>query len=339
MKFEIEPLIAEMLDHLPDSVWISDSTTFFDPAIGGGQFVRAIEQRLRSQGHSDQNIRKRVFGLETSDLHIRYAVNKHKLVGQYAKKPYEKFLELDDTVKFDVVVGNPPYQKENSKAKRWTLWEEFVKKSKTLADTVIMVTPQSVTSPSTFKLIKDNATVINIDVSKHFNVGSTFCYWMIDNRVRSTSTRIITNTNEYQLDLSKVDFLPTTINDETLALVNVLTSRKARIWQRGELHTSNTNLFSATGKYNVIHTNAQTLRSDTNHPNRTKIRVVVSLSGYPTFQVLTNGYVSQACFWTECATIQDAQALANECNGTEIQKILEVFKWSGWNSKEVIKCL
>ena len=42
MKFEIEPLVAEMLDHLPHSVWISDSTTFFDPAIGGGQFVRAI---------------------------------------------------------------------------------------------------------------------------------------------------------------------------------------------------------------------------------------------------------------------------------------------------------
>jgi hypothetical protein len=98
-------------------------------------------------------------------------------------------------------------------------------------------------------------------------------------------------------------------------------------------------LFSATGKYDVMHTNAQTLKSDTNHPNRTKIRVAVSLSGYPTFQVITNGYVSQACFWTECNSLADAQALADECNGAEIQKILEVFKWSGWNSKEVIKCL
>ena len=339
IKFEIEPLVAEMLDQLPDSVWASDSTTFFDPAIGGGQFVHAIEQRLRAHGHSNTNIRKRVFGLEDSELHIRYAVNKHKLVGQYAKKPYEKFFELDTTVKFDVIVGNPPYQKENSKAKRWTLWEEFVKKSKTLANVVIMVTPQSITSPSTFNLIKDNATVINIDVSKHFNVGSTFCYWMVDTTVPSTTTKIITNSNDYKLDLSKIEFLPTTITDETLGLITTLTSRKARIWKRGELHTSNTNLFSTTGKYKVIHTNAQTLKSNTNHPNRKKIRVVVSLSGYPTFQVITNGYVSQACFWTECATIQDAQALSNECNGTEIQKILEVFKWSGWNSKEVIKCL
>jgi len=201
------------------------------------------------------------------------------------------------------------------------------------------VTPQSITSPGTFDLIKDNATVINIDVSKYFNVGSTFCYWIIDNTTPSTNTKIITDSKEYQLDLTKIDFLPTTITDETLVLINTLTSRKARTWKRGELHTSNTSLFSAIGKYDVMHTNAQTLKSDTEHANRKKIRVVVSLSGYPTFQVITNGYVSQACFWTECKSIEDAQALANECNGAEIQKILEVFKWSGWNSKEVIKCL
>ena len=66
LKFEIDPLVAEILDHLPESVWTSTSTTFFDPAIGGGQFVRAIEQRLRRYGHSDANIRKRVCLLYTS---------------------------------------------------------------------------------------------------------------------------------------------------------------------------------------------------------------------------------------------------------------------------------
>jgi hypothetical protein len=109
IKFEIDQIAEEILDRLPTDVWISDSTTFFDPAIGGGQFVRAVEYRLRSHGHSDENIRKRVFGFEESDPHIRYAVNKHKLVGQYKRKPYNKFLEMDDTMKFDVVIGNPPF--------------------------------------------------------------------------------------------------------------------------------------------------------------------------------------------------------------------------------------
>lgn len=245
----------------------------------------------------------------------------------------------ENNMKKFVIVGNPPYQKENSKAKRWTLWEEFVKKSKTLADTVIMVTPQSITSPGTFQLIKDNATLINIDVSKYFDVGSTFCFWMIDTTKSSNNTKIITATEEYQLDLTKLDFLPSTITPETLSLINSLTSRKARIWKRGELHTSKVGLFSVNGIYEVMHTNAQTLKSNVEHPNRTKIRVAVTLSGYPTFKVITDAYTSQACFWTECETIEDAQTLADECNGEEIQKMLSIFKWSGWNSKEVIKCL
>jgi hypothetical protein len=124
-----------MLDHLPDRVWSNDTATFFDPAIGGGQFVRAIEQRLRAHGHSDSNIRKRVFGFEESELHIRYAVNKHKLVGQYAKKPYDKFLEMDDTMKFDVVIGNPPFGLRGNLALR------FINHSYKFADVVAFILP------------------------------------------------------------------------------------------------------------------------------------------------------------------------------------------------------
>ena len=111
MKFETEILVSEILDQLSENVWLSNSTTFLDPAIGGGQFVRAIEQRLRSAGHSDANIKSRVFGFEESDLHIRFAVNKYKLVGQYVRKPHGQFFESDNTMDFDVEVGNPPYNK------------------------------------------------------------------------------------------------------------------------------------------------------------------------------------------------------------------------------------
>lgn len=110
MKFEIEPLVHSILDKLPDSVWSSDTTTFFDPALGGGQFVREIERRLRLHGHDDANIKNRVFGFEESNLHIRFAVNKYKLAGQYARMEYKQFFLMDTTVKFDVIVSNPAYK-------------------------------------------------------------------------------------------------------------------------------------------------------------------------------------------------------------------------------------
>ena len=52
IKFEITPLVNKMLDQLPSEVWTSTTTTFFDPAIAGGQFVREIERRLLEAGHS-----------------------------------------------------------------------------------------------------------------------------------------------------------------------------------------------------------------------------------------------------------------------------------------------
>jgi methylase of polypeptide subunit release factors len=114
IKFEIEPLVEEMLDQLPETIWTSDTTTFFDPAIGGGQFVRAIEQRLRKFGYNDENIRNRVFGFEESNLHLRFAVNKYNLVGQYTNVSYENFLKMKESMKFDVVIGNPPYNSNDT---------------------------------------------------------------------------------------------------------------------------------------------------------------------------------------------------------------------------------
>lgn len=336
LKFDIEMLVQEILDQLPKSVWISATTTFFDPAIGGGQFVTAIEQRLRDAGHSDENIANRVFGYEDNQMRINFAVNKHTLKGNYSVR---KFLEEKIDMKFDVVVGNPPFQKNDNDAARWVLWTEFVKKAKELGTHVAMVTPQSITSPGMINLIQNNCEVLNIDVSKHFNVGSTFCYFVLNTEKTTSNTIIITDSEKINRDITSVPFLPNRINDETLEQLDFLVARNSRTWRRGELHTSKKSLFSDSGKYKVMHTNAQELATDHEHENRTKIRVAVSLSGYPKFVVIQNQYVSQACFWTEFQTLDEANQFAEECNGELIQSIMNNFKWSGWNSKEVIQCL
>jgi hypothetical protein len=93
------------------------------------------------------------------------------------------------------------------------------------------------------------------------------------------------------------------------------------------------------GEYEVWHTNAQTFRTNKSHPNNDKIRVGVTLSGYPEFKVMNKMAGSQIIVWTECATLDEAQELADYLNGPEIQEIMNVFKWSGWNKLEVIRLL
>lgn len=194
MKFEIEPLVNKMLDQLPASVWTSDSATFFDPAIGGGQFAREIEHRLREHGHSDANIRRRVFGLEESNLHIRYAVNKHKLVGQYACKPYENFLNLDDSMKFDVVLGNPPFKNGNETGGKSSLWRKIVAKSWTLVKnngTLMMVAPQFPNSAADLgHIFTENQTnTVWTKISHHFpGIGSSFFAWSVTKTPKTQDT-------------------------------------------------------------------------------------------------------------------------------------------------------
>jgi hypothetical protein len=120
LKFDLEELVDTMINQLPKEVFESDSTTFFDPSIAGGQFVKAVEERLRKYGHSDSNISKRVFGLIENNLRLNYIMNTHKLVGSYN---VGDFLKKDfNNMKFDVVIGNPPYTQGVSKT---TLYNKF----------------------------------------------------------------------------------------------------------------------------------------------------------------------------------------------------------------------
>lgn len=328
LKFEIDSLVEEMLTYLPQDKLDNPDTVFFDPAMGGGQFVKVLEQKFPENT---------IEGCESNKLRVNFAVNKYKLKGKYTAIDW---LEAENTMAKDIIIGNPPFQKADSKAKRWTLWEEFVNKSLDQSKHVAMVVPQSLTSPGpTWDRIKKHAKVINVNVKHHFDVGSLFCYFVVDQTKEFEETLLIDASGEYKKDIRNLPCLPNTIDTHTLDLLDKLISRPARTWKRGELHTSNKDKFDKNGKYEVLHTNAQTLRSNIEHANRSKIRVAVTLSGYPKFEVVHNKYCSQATVWTEFDTLQEATNFADDCNKEDIQEIVRTFKWSGWNSKEIISMI
>lgn len=196
----IRSLVNTVLDQLPSHLWISDSTTFFDPAVGGGQFVSEIERRLRLHGHSDENIRKRVFGFESSQFLVDTAVNMNKLVGQYAKKPYPNYFEMRSGMKFDVIVGNPPYQDADNDKRM--LWNAFADKSIEITKPdgyIAMVTPATWIRAKTnihnsYRLLEDcqveKAVVYAKDDTPFAGVGSTISYHITKNTKRTQPTPI-----------------------------------------------------------------------------------------------------------------------------------------------------
>ncbi len=186
LKFPIQPLVNLMLDQLPADVWTSSTTTFLDPAMGGGQFLVEIQRRLRAAGHSDENIAERMYGCETNILRVNYSRNNKKLVSKHLF--ISDFLSYNwGKMKFDVIVGNPPYQSNESK--RIKPWFSFLQKSFDLLSPeghVGMIVPNSWLNQNTTMAIECRDLLTNkclkwVDknVSQYFPVGETTCAFVV----------------------------------------------------------------------------------------------------------------------------------------------------------------
>lgn len=142
LKFDIIELANEMLDQLDPSLFERKDTTFLDPAIAGGQMLRAVEDRLRACGHTDENISKRVFGVYENLLHIGFARKKNNLACQII----DHNIITEKGMKFDVTIGNPPFSLVNKKGGRGRgkdLYPDFYRNAITNSDVVAMIMPNT----------------------------------------------------------------------------------------------------------------------------------------------------------------------------------------------------
>jgi hypothetical protein len=233
LKFDITELVDKILDQLPKEVWSSSTTKFLDPAMGGGQFVASVERRLREAGHSDQNIGSRVYGYESNRMRINFAVNKYKLVGNYVNKD---ILHEEDNMKFDVIIGNPPYQNPG-KSKGEKLWYRFIRKSVDLLNTdgyIAFVTPNSWMSGGTnmssgkWGVLKDvfckyQLIFANVhDVTKNYfpKIGIQISYWIMQKSKITKNSILELEDGSVEIDLRTADILSPEPNSLSMSIVN-----------------------------------------------------------------------------------------------------------------------
>jgi hypothetical protein len=212
-------LVNEMLDKIPTSVWVNPTSTFLDPCMGKGTFLVEIVNRLvYIYGYSQEDAISRVYGY---DIRIKY-VNYLKR-GGFKNVFHKDFLSEEFNMKFDVVIGNPPYQVKVGEINTEPIWDKFVLKTFEVVKEggyVSLIHPSGWRSPKgRFKRIQNllrskkihylNLNDFN-EGQKTFGVGTNFDFYCVQNINDDTEiTEVVSIDNEvFNIDLNKFNFIP-----------------------------------------------------------------------------------------------------------------------------------
>lgn len=204
-------------------------------------------------------------------------------------------------MKFDVIVGNPPYQNGQTDAGNFALWPLFVTKSYDLVTDngiIALVTPQTWAANSAAPsdrsqssslvrrdvLSRGHLSVVNFNISNHFKgVGSTFSYFVFTKNKKPGLTEVITDNGTYRIKYPDEKWLKTrlvttkSIKRPSLKLVN--NGKETPGFRRGGKNITDN------GSYPIANTSAQYSRgeylmSSVQHPHQTLKKVIFSDSGF-----------------------------------------------------------
>jgi hypothetical protein len=231
-------LIEEMFDKLPKEVWSNPDLKWLDPANGIGNFPMVAFMRLNEglkdvDGFKNEKKRKKhiiknmLYMVELNEKNVGVS---RKIFGKDANIYCGSFLEdgwkeafgID---KFDVIMGNPPYQKKKPGFKKTEpLWNHFVKKSLSILKEngyLLFVHPSGWRDikgrfRDVFKLIQDrdlmSLTMRTFkDGAKTFSgAGTNYDYYCLKNiQTKTNKTKVNDiDRNEIEIDLNHFEFIP-----------------------------------------------------------------------------------------------------------------------------------
>jgi SAM-dependent methyltransferase len=165
-------LWTEIIDKIPDEVFLNPDIKILNVACGYGTESMVIVRRMRKLGFEDDYINNRIYVLDKAI----WATNRMMLRGRFKNVIRADFLTWETDMKFDIVVGNPPYNRSRKVRNIGApLWVNFLDKSNdVVADNghmlfIIPATWMNRSERGAWKYIQPNDLVyVNPDVKKHF---------------------------------------------------------------------------------------------------------------------------------------------------------------------------
>jgi hypothetical protein len=136
-----ENLWVKIIDHIPDSALLKPGVRILSVACGHCTEAVVIARRMLSLGISKEQVRESIWLLDKYYVFTNHA----KLAYGFTNVITADFLEWNPNMRFDVIVGNPPFsapkQGKIAGKRASELYTLFFEKSLRMADIVAMVLP------------------------------------------------------------------------------------------------------------------------------------------------------------------------------------------------------
>lgn len=266
-------IVKNMVDPLPESFWRNPKNKVLDPATGFGQFpvyiyhkfylgladvisdererhkhiIQNMIYMIEIQGKS-VNIIKRIFGSECNILQCSFVGKSGDYPSEGVFLKSEKCMFKDKTDKFDLIVGNPPYNKRGTTKGGGVFWKEFIlNKSKGFYLTdllnyrgfISLIHPTGWKKPigehssagDVFENYKKTGSILylnnNNNLIKHF---PTIDYYVFQKDVFNRKTIIDTGIHKkIRMNISSLSFIPNILTGPSLRILNKILKKRGRL--------------------------------------------------------------------------------------------------------------
>jgi hypothetical protein len=246
----------------------------------------------------------------------------------------EEFFNLMN-MRFDSIIGNPPYQDSGQKAKNNKLWHKFVEKSLALikpGGAVTLLTPSTIVGVTGYsskmtRLIssKYNCKLIDYTATHHFNVGVSICLSIIMNEPYQGSTRIIMDDVAFDHDLRTGTPLSESDKVKHSILNKISNSYHPRIQMTMGQGLANDD-YCDSGQYEVYSSGQQIKRTNIQPTTSDALKFVIPFSSSYKNRFTTHGHIGMLNMWCHIDSEKEGARLSNILDVPLIQFYIENYK-------------
>jgi hypothetical protein len=252
--FTPKELIDRMLDHLPEKVFQNPYLKWLDPCAGIGNFMVIVYFRLMKgleiwepieDKRSKHILQSMLYMVELNRENIDLC---RKLFQNSINIIEGDFLKIDMGNKFDIILGNPPFQEKVNKGGKNKLYERILLKCLSLSpEYLLFITPDNLFSGGSkayLKLIEESVEIICFDKALQLffpKIQQYVCYFLYKKAPFKTGpckTTIIGNTGArfecYLIDRPVNPVRNWSLETEQLIQTYLLDNKNNGIYNRGK---------------------------------------------------------------------------------------------------------